>query len=157
MIGGAVRTLLASTGTTMAVLVTLLVVIGLTMIGVAIWLVRSTRTDPVALAPLEVMGERRWRKGDSDRRQTRLETARPLGAPSPAPMVAAAAAADLEPPEGTDPTPPETAAPPEAVAATPQNCESSMQESAVSAHTSGDEGTDAAPDVADTGDGSSSE
>jgi hypothetical protein len=152
MIGGAVQTLLASTGTTMAVLVTLLVVIGLTMIGVAIWLVRSTRADPVALAPLEVMGERRWRKGDSERRQTRLETARPRGAPSPAPV----AAADLEPPEGTDPTPPETAAPPEAVAAPPE-CEASMQESAVSAHTSGDEGTDVAPDVADTADGTSSE
>jgi hypothetical protein len=141
MIGGAVRTLIASTGTTMAVLVTLLVIIGLTMIAVAIWLVRSTRTDPVALAPLEVMGERRWRKDDADGRQTHLDTARPPGAPSPAPIVTG----DAEPPEGTDPTPPEMAAP-------PANGESSMQESAVSAHPSEDGGTDAG----DAGDGTGS-
>lgn len=139
MIGGAVRTLIASTGTTMAVLVTLLVVIGLAMIAVAIWLVRSTRTDSVALAPLEVMGERRWRKGDPDRRQTHLDTARPPGAPPPAPMVIG----DVEPPEGTDSTPPETAAPPD-------NGESSMEESAVPAPTSEDGANDA-------GDGSGSE
>jgi hypothetical protein len=131
MIGGAVRTLIASTGTTMAVLVTLLVVIGLAMVAVAIWLVRSTRTDSVALAPLEVMGERRWRKGDPDRRQSHLDLARPAGAPPPGPIVLA----DVEAPEGTDPTPPETAAPPE-------KCESSMQEPALSAHTSDEGGTD---------------
>ncbi len=125
MIGGAVRTLIASTGTTVAVLVTLLAVIGLAMIAVAIWLVRSTRTDPVALAPLEVMGERRFRKGDDDRRQAHLDTARPPGAPPLTPMVPV----HVEPPEGTDPTPAETTAP-------PANCESSVQESARSTHTS---------------------
>jgi hypothetical protein len=152
MISGAVRTLIASTGTTLAVLVTLLVVIGSAMIGVAIWLVRSTRTDPGALAPLEVMGERRFRKDDVDGRLAHLDTVRPLGAPS--------ATAIVEPPEGTDPTPPETAAPPEPAAPPPENCESSMQESAVSAHTSDDGGADDTPDTgdaADADDGNSSE
>jgi hypothetical protein len=78
----------ASTGTTVAVLVGALVVLGLAMVGVAAWLIRSTRADPPALGPLEVMGERRWRRGDADRRRTNLDTARPQGAPAPAPMVA---------------------------------------------------------------------
>jgi hypothetical protein len=78
----------ASTGTTVAMLVAVLVLLGLGMIVLALWLVRSTRSDPQALGPLEVMGDRRWRKGDADRRQANLDTARPAGAWPPAPMVA---------------------------------------------------------------------
>src|SRR4051794_31782536 len=77
----------ASTGTTLTTLVTVLVVLGLGMIALAVWLLRTTRTDPQALGPLEVMGDRSWRRGDAERRQTNLATARPEGAPPPAPMV----------------------------------------------------------------------
>src|SRR5262245_21347514 len=70
------------------VLVALLVLAGVVMIGVAIWLVRSTRTDAPALGPLEVMGERRWRRADGDGRADALTAARPAGAPPPAPTVA---------------------------------------------------------------------
>jgi hypothetical protein len=78
----------ASTGATVTILVSVLVLLGLGMIVLAAWLVRSTRSDPQALGPLEVMGERRWRKGDADRRKANLDTARPAGAWPPAPMVA---------------------------------------------------------------------
>ena len=91
-----VGAVIASTGTTVAVLVAILVLLGLAMIAVALWLVRSTRTDPAALAPLEVMGDRRWRKGDADARQANLETARPPGAPAPTPMVPLDVAAPAE-------------------------------------------------------------
>jgi hypothetical protein len=124
---------IASTGTTVAVLVAVLVLLGLAMIAVALWLVRSTRTDPAALGPLEVMGERRWRKGDADARQTNLDTVRPPGAPPPAPTVPL----EAEPPPGTDPTPPEPIPVPVATPA-PEICESSGQESALSAHSSDD-------------------
>jgi hypothetical protein len=119
-----------STGATVAMLVAVLVLLGLGMIAVAVWLVRSTRTDPRALGPLEVMGDRRWRKGDADRRRANLDTARPEGAPPPAPMLT------FESADG------DTAA---------ENCEPSVQESAVSAHSSEDEPADAGSDVdADT-------
>jgi hypothetical protein len=68
-------------------LVAILALLGLGMIALAVWLVRSTRTDPQALGPLEVMGDRRWRKGDSDRRKANLDTARPASAGPPGPMV----------------------------------------------------------------------
>jgi hypothetical protein len=77
----------ASTGTTVAMLAAALVLLGLGMIALAVWLVRSTRSDPQALGPLEVMGGRRWRKADADRRQVNLDTARPAGATPPVPMV----------------------------------------------------------------------
>ena len=77
----------ASTGNTVAMLVAVLVLLGLGMIALAVWLVRSTRSDPQALGPLEVMGDRRFRKGAADRRQANLDTARPPGAATPAPMV----------------------------------------------------------------------
>jgi hypothetical protein len=162
---------IASTGTTVAVLVAVLVLLGLAMIVVALWLVRSTRTDPAALGPLEVMGERRWRKGEADVRQANLETARPPGAPPPAPMVPLDVAASSNgPAPGADPTPPELPTPesaetetgaaetktsaaetetsaaetetgaaetetgPAETEASIEICESSMQESAVSAH-----------------------
>ncbi len=107
------NSVIASTGTTVAVFVTVLVLLGLAMIVLALWLVRSTRTDPAALGPLEVMGERRWRKGDADVRQANLETARPPGAPPPAPMVPVVpvVALDVAEPVEADPTPSELPTP----------------------------------------------
>jgi hypothetical protein len=128
----------ASTGTTVAVLVGVLVVLGLAMIGVAVWLVRSTREDPPALGPLEVMGERRWRRGDADRRRTNLDTARPPGAPPPAPIlafeapVAAAGAGDGD-----------VEAAGESGSEANLNCDASVQESARSGHSSPAEPADA--------------
>jgi hypothetical protein len=90
---------IGSTGTTVAMLVAVLVLLGLGMIALAVWLVRSTRSDPQALGPLEVMGDRRFRKGDADRRQANLDTARPAGAPSPAPIVAEFDSSDASVPE----------------------------------------------------------
>ena len=92
----------------MAVLIVLLVALGVAMVIVAIWLVRSTRSDAPALAPLEVMGDRGFSKADPDDRATKLTSVRPDGAPPPAPMlpyedepaesdVPAAAAAPPEP------------------------------------------------------------
>jgi hypothetical protein len=151
----------ASTGTTVTVLVAALVLVGVAMIGVAVWLVRATRSDPPALGPLEVMGARRWRRGDADRRQTKLDTARPAGAPPLAPIVAfepAAGDGDVgqvdgdpaatEPDTDPDPEPesepeperesePDTDPEPEPGGA--EKCEPSMQESAVSAHSSPDD------------------
>jgi hypothetical protein len=121
----------ASTGTTVTLLVAALVMVGLVMIAVAVWLVRATRTDPRALGPLEVMGGRRWRNGDADRRRTNLDTARPPGAPPPSPMVAFEVIDDD--------------------AAAAANCEPSMQESALSAHTSEDEPAGTEPAGTDGG------
>ena len=42
----------------------------------------------MATFDVEAMGARRWRRGDADRRQAKLDTARPPGAPPPAPIVA---------------------------------------------------------------------
>jgi hypothetical protein len=130
------NSVIASTGTTVAVLVAVLVLLGLAMIVVALWLVRSTRTDPAALGPLEVMGERRWRKGDPDVRKANLDTARPQGAPPPAPMVPMVPL-DVVAPVEADPTPPE-AIPLPAAAPDSENRESSGQDSARSAHSSND-------------------
>ncbi len=76
-----------STGTTVLLLVGALVVLGAAMVVVTVWLVRSTRADHVALGPLEVMGDRSFRRADESSRSTRLTTARPDGAPDPAPIV----------------------------------------------------------------------
>ena len=85
--------LVGSTGTTVLLLVIALVAIGAAMIAVAVWLVRSTRSDPAALGPLEAMAERRYRRADASGRAAHLDTARPPGAPPPAPIV------PLDPPE----------------------------------------------------------
>jgi len=76
-----------STATTILVLVASLLVLAALMTGVAVWLIRSTRRDTPALGPLEVMGDRSWRRGDADRRAELLAGARPEGAPEPAPML----------------------------------------------------------------------
>ena len=90
MISGAVAAhfgLVGSTGSTMVVLIVLLVALGVAMVVIAVWLVRSTRSDAPALAPLEVMGDRGFSKADTDDRTTKLTTVRPDGAPPPAPMI----------------------------------------------------------------------
>jgi uncharacterized protein HemX len=48
---------------TVTAIVALLVVIGIGLVMLAIWLFRVTRPDPELLAPLEIMSERRWRRG----------------------------------------------------------------------------------------------
>jgi hypothetical protein len=80
--------LLGSTGSTTIVLAALLVLVGVAMVCVAVWLVRATRTDSRSLGPLEVMGDRSWRRRDADARSRTLDAARPAGAPPPAPMLA---------------------------------------------------------------------
>jgi hypothetical protein len=115
MIGGAVAApaLAGSTGSTMVVLIVLLIALGMAMVAVAVWLVRSTRTDAPALAPLEVMGDRGFSKADSDERTTKLTSVRPPGAPPPAPMLPYDDAEEPPPPEESLPVeqPPEEVEP----------------------------------------------
>ncbi len=80
--------LLGSTGSTTIVLASLLVVIGIAMICTAVWLVRATRSDSRSLGPLEVMGDRSWRRRDAAARSRTLDAARPEDAPPPAPILA---------------------------------------------------------------------
>ncbi|TDT16606.1 hypothetical protein BDK89_2198 [Ilumatobacter fluminis] len=68
-----------STRTVWAI-VALLVVMGLGLVMVAFWLRRSTRPDPEFLGPLELMGERTWRRGDPVWQRRRLDEVRPEGA-----------------------------------------------------------------------------
>jgi hypothetical protein len=74
---------------TVTSLVALLAVIGVSLVMVAVWLFRVTRPDPELLAPLEVMGERRWRRADPVSQRRLLDLVRPEGAqplePSPLP------------------------------------------------------------------------
>jgi hypothetical protein len=78
------------TRTIMAIVV-LLVVIGIGLIMVAVWFFKITRPDDELLAPLEVMGERKWRRADPVWQRRRLDELRPEGAqplqPSAAPPV----------------------------------------------------------------------
>ena len=68
-----------STRTVWAI-VALLVVMGVGLVMVAFWLRRSTRPDPEFLAPLELMGDRAWRRGDPVWQRRRLDDVRPQGA-----------------------------------------------------------------------------
>ncbi|NNE12015.1 MAG: hypothetical protein HKN41_07185 [Ilumatobacter sp.] len=76
---------------TVTSIVVLLVAVGLALVMVAVWLYRTTRPDPELLAPLEVMGERRWRRADPVAQRRLLDELRPAGAkpltPSAAPPV----------------------------------------------------------------------
>jgi hypothetical protein len=137
----AVSALSGSTGTTTAVFVVVLIAVGAAMVLVAVWLVHATRTDVPALGPLEVMGTRRWRRADPERRAASLAAARPADALGPAPMVPFD---DAEPETVATPTPSPEPSPLAAVSApaavessaAPGNGESSMQESASTAHNS---------------------
>ena len=70
---------LASTMATVAALAAVLAVAGVALAAVGIRLIRATRTDPAALGALEVMGERKWARGDAQRRAEVLASARPVG------------------------------------------------------------------------------
>ena len=61
---------------TIVVLVSVLVVLGIALTIVGVRLVRATRTDPAALGPLEVMGERQWRRAGPAERSVVLASAR---------------------------------------------------------------------------------
>ncbi|HEX4983928.1 MAG TPA: hypothetical protein VFV63_19640 [Ilumatobacteraceae bacterium] len=60
--------------------IVLLVALGFAMILLAVWLVRNTRPDPEVLAPLERMGDRRWRRADPVWQRRHLDEVRPGGA-----------------------------------------------------------------------------
>jgi hypothetical protein len=66
----------AGTRTIMSI-VLLLAVLGIALLMVAIWLFRLTRPDKELLAPLEVMGERKWRRADPVWQRRRLDEVRP--------------------------------------------------------------------------------
>ncbi len=74
---------------TVTSIVGLLVALGLALVMIAVWLYRTTRPDPELLAPLEVMGERKWRRSDPVAQRRTLDAVRPEGAepltPSAAP------------------------------------------------------------------------
>ena len=57
-------------------IVIVLVALGLGLAGLAVWLWRVTAPEPVALAVLEVMGERRFASADGGERARLLEEAR---------------------------------------------------------------------------------
>lgn len=65
---------------TVTSIIALLVALGVALLMLAVWLYRTTRPDPELLAPLEVMGERRWRRGDPVWQRRRLDEIRPPGA-----------------------------------------------------------------------------
>lgn len=64
---------------TIAIIVAVLAVVGVVLIVVAIWFFRSTRPDPELLAPLEVMGDEKWRRSGTNKRRARLDDVRPAG------------------------------------------------------------------------------
>lgn len=61
-------------------IVVLLAVLGLGLLMFAVWLVKATRPDRELLAPLEVMGQSRWRKSDPVWQRRQLDAVRPEGA-----------------------------------------------------------------------------
>ncbi len=73
---------------TITSIIALLVAMGLALVMLAVWLHRTTRPDPELLAPLEVMGERRWRRGDPVWQRRRLDEVRPRGASPLEPSIA---------------------------------------------------------------------
>jgi len=54
----------------------------------AVWLFKTTRPDPELLAPLDVMGERKWRRADPVWQRRRLDEVRPAEAHPLTPSVA---------------------------------------------------------------------
>ncbi len=73
---------------TVTSIIALLVALGLGMVMLAVWLHRRTRPDPEVLAPLEVMGERKWRRRDPVWQRRRLDEIRPSGASPLEPSIA---------------------------------------------------------------------
>jgi hypothetical protein len=68
--------------------VALLVVLGIGLVMLAVWLFKVTRPDDELLAPLEVMGERKWRRADPVWQRRRLDEVRPPDAQPLQPSVA---------------------------------------------------------------------
>ncbi len=91
-----------------------MVVAGVLVLAVTVWFWRSTRPEPPALAPLEVMGERGFVRADHDEQQRRLDKARPPGGEAEAdgepaaiaPPVSDAADAPVEPAPPAEPEAP---------------------------------------------------
>jgi hypothetical protein len=73
---------------TIASIILLLVALGLALVMLAVWLHRTTRPDPDLLAPLELMGERKWRRADPVWQRRRLDEIRPRGAVPMEPSIA---------------------------------------------------------------------
>ena len=82
--------------------IVLLVALGVGMIMLAVWLLRNTRPDPEVLAPLERMGERKWRRADPVWQRRRLDEVRPGGA-DPLEPTSAPPATDAEFERGPQP------------------------------------------------------
>lgn len=57
-------------------IVLVLIAIGSGLVALAVWLWRATRVDPPALAVLEVMGERRFRRADAASRHELIDVTR---------------------------------------------------------------------------------
>lgn len=53
-----------------------LAILGVALVGVTVWFWKSTRPDPEPLAPLELMGTRRWRRADPIERRHQLDEVR---------------------------------------------------------------------------------
>lgn len=73
---------------TVTSIIALLVALGLGLAMLAVWLRRTTRPDPELLAPLEVMGERKWRRADPVAQRRTLDEVRPSKAKPLEPSVA---------------------------------------------------------------------
>jgi hypothetical protein len=78
---------------TITSIVALLVVLGIGLVMLAVWLFKLTRPDRELLAPLEVMGERKWRRADPVWQRRRLDQVRP---PTAQPLQPSAAPPDLD-------------------------------------------------------------
>jgi hypothetical protein len=95
---GAVALLASSVGDpagtrTLTAIVALLAVLGIGLVMIAVWLFRLTRPDKELLAPLEVMGERKWRRADPVWQRRRLDEVRPADA---SPLLPSAAPPDFD-------------------------------------------------------------
>jgi hypothetical protein len=53
-----------------------LIVVGVALLGVTAWFWRASRLDDPVLAPLEVIGDRRFRRADEAARREMLQRAR---------------------------------------------------------------------------------
>ena len=61
-------------------IIALLLALGIGLLVLARWVHHRTRPDPALLAPLEVMGDRTWRKADGVWQRRRLDEVRPADA-----------------------------------------------------------------------------
>lgn len=97
--GGGRRITDAENTRTVYLVVTVLILLAAGLAVFTWWFWRSTRREHEALAPLEVMGDRKFRAVDPITRQTLLDGSRPVGA---APLAPGAAEPLLVVPDGDD-------------------------------------------------------